>query len=169
MDYFNSHIYQRIHDIKSIVGDLFNNDPHDYSTPNNNEYNSSYQEELNNITREHQVFHENIERQFNEAIRQYRYRSYLPDTASETEHPIYSNNNQNISTNNTSNEIVNIMPNHIVEEMKSLYESNNKYPDCSICLEELRDFNVLTCGHKFCKACLVNIDKCAFCRKRIQK
>lgn len=168
-------IYEQIHSIKSTINLMFNNDNTNpetmynsyYQEQSNEHFDNPYitrlQEEVDNYQRERDQYNEQLEEQFNNAMNEHRNNRQTTD--------FFSNMNENNNNNkeNDKRDSVSIMSNHVVDELKSLYESNQCYPDCSICLEPLRDFKMLSCGHKFCCNCLSNIDKCAFCRKQIQK
>ena len=120
-----------------------------------NPYITRLQEEVDNCQRECNRYNQRLEEQFHIAMNEHR--------------NIRQSTYSSFSKNNINGDSVSIMSNHVVDEMKTLYESSKCYPDCSICLEPLQDFKMLSCGHKFCCKCLSNIDKCAFCRKHIQK
>ena len=65
------------------------------------------------------------------------------------------------------------IPQHIKDELNELYEKTNKKITCPICLEDLKQFELTNCGHKYCKECLSNListtKKCAVCRRKIYK
>lgn len=166
-------IYEQIHSIKSAINLIFNNDSNPEAMYNSyyqersnehvdNPYITRLQEEVDNCQRERDQYNERLEEQFNNAMNEHR-------NSRQSTHSSFSNINDDDDIINNNNDSVSIMSNHVVDELKTLYESNQCYPDCSICLEPLHDFKMLSCGHKFCCNCLSNIDKCAFCRKHIQK
>ena len=66
------------------------------------------------------------------------------------------------------------MPQHIMNELKELYEKMKKQVSCPICWTELKvdEINFSSCGHKYCKNCLIQIKsqpspKCAICRRKL--
>lgn len=185
MNYVNMiiNIYERLDFIKSGISQIFNSeysisdDAYNYSHYRN-QYNDYFynpytilENEIKYHQQERDEYNERLEEQFNNAMneninnRQAVYSSFSNININNN----LGNNNDNESHDNSVNETVSIMPKHVVDELKSLYDSNQTYPDCSICLEPLCNFKMLSCGHKFCSSCLSNIDKCAFCRKCIQK
>lgn len=161
MDYFNMHIYEHIHSIKSAINQLFNEN----ISQNVDHYHTHYPQQSYDpycIIEEHAAHHQRIRDNYNQRL------DDIFNQAMNHNRPYHQNSNTTYHGDINDNNTVSIMPNHVVEELKTLYKSNNNYPDCPICLEPLHEFTMLSCGHKFCNNCLPNINKCACCRKHIQ-
>ena len=60
-------------------------------------------------------------------------------------------------------------PPFLEKEIQALYKEVRKGVECPICFDEIPDFKIASCGHKYCASCLAKIDKCAVCRKTIYK
>ena len=70
---------------------------------------------------------------------------------------------------------VDVLPLHLLKEMRDLLKKDKQHIDCPICLEIIPNDNlqITTCGHKYCKACFHELanattPKCAVCRKPIK-
>ena len=64
------------------------------------------------------------------------------------------------------------IPLHIVTEINTLYKDQKKKIECPICLEDLEEFALSKCGHKYCDPCLKKLidtsNKCGICRKQLK-
>jgi hypothetical protein len=62
-------------------------------------------------------------------------------------------------------------PSHIKNEMLEMYDDLKKKIECPICYENMNKDNlhITRCGHKICKECYKNVDKCPICRNTIYK
>lgn len=62
-------------------------------------------------------------------------------------------------------------PSHIKNEMIEMYEDLKKKIECPICFENMNKENlyITKCGHKICKECYKQVDKCPICRANIYK
>ena len=57
----------------------------------------------------------------------------------------------------------------LLTRYSSLVNNTNVTPKCAICLTEDIRFFMMPCGHTGCKKCLMKINKCFLCRKKITK
>jgi hypothetical protein len=67
------------------------------------------------------------------------------------------------------------MPTHIKTEFIAMAEELKKQWECPICCEFIKEgeLDVTSCGHKFCKDCLVALKarpekQCAICRRELR-
>ena len=68
-----------------------------------------------------------------------------------------------------------ILPLHLLKEMRELLKKDKQVIDCPICLEviDMDSLQITTCGHKYCKTCLDQLKKmpsakCALCKKHLK-
>jgi len=63
------------------------------------------------------------------------------------------------------------LPIHLVKEIEDANDVLKKKVEGPICMETIEkgDLKVTGCGHKYCSECFTQIDKCAICRKKINK
>jgi hypothetical protein len=63
------------------------------------------------------------------------------------------------------------LPIHLVKELEDATDILKKKVECPICMETIQKGNlkITGCGHKYCGECFAHIDKCAICRKKINK
>jgi hypothetical protein len=65
-----------------------------------------------------------------------------------------------------------VLPPHINRLIyMGLISEKPELPECSICYDKLKieTFYSTTCGHFFCQLCLMKINKCAVCRRKIDR
>ena len=64
-----------------------------------------------------------------------------------------------------------ILPNHLVNEIENMMKELKKKLECPICFEIIDEgkLKITGCGHKFCENCFNQINKCAICRRNIRK
>lgn len=65
-----------------------------------------------------------------------------------------------------------VLPLHINRLIyMGLISEKPELPECSICYDKLKieTFYSTTCGHFFCQLCLMKINKCAVCRRKIDR
>ena len=63
------------------------------------------------------------------------------------------------------------LPTHLVEELEEMCIQLKKEIECPICLEPIEkgQLKISYCGHKYCKTCFSQIDKCCICRRPFKK
>ena len=77
--------------------------------------------------------------------------------------------------NNTGEEAIANIPQHLTNEIEEMVKSLKKALECPICLENIPEGQLVYtgCGHKHCKKCLEYLKTqisphCSICRKKIK-
>jgi hypothetical protein len=62
------------------------------------------------------------------------------------------------------------LPQHIINEIEENTATLRKNIECPVCMTviEKGKLEISYCGHKYCKDCFKQLDKCAICRKNFK-